>query len=306
MPLEYHAGQVLVQTEANTRVLADRMANWVGPAADFALNADLLIFTHTGPDNHLQFSAVSGPSPLIEIVSPGHLRIPAATNMLPPGPAGGLAINLSHARRVRLNGTIESASEGPELELKEVFTLCRKYLAPSLGIGDATHAGPQSRAETASDDPALISLLAKAETSFLATLAPNGSPDVAHRGGPAGFLNYEPASHQITWVEFIGDGVFKSAGNLRATNRFTLLVPDLETGDAYELVGHGDYKNERILRREREAPLEQHRDAYPSQGRITGVVERVRRLGGFMHPRRHLDATIKVTSSSNVNLQAPQ
>lgn len=85
-----------------------------------------------------------------------------------------------------------------------------------------------------------------------------------------------------------------------------MLVPDLESGDAYELVGHGDYENERVLHREREAPLEQHRDAYPAQGRISGTVERVQRLRGFMRPRAHLDATIKVTSSSHVNLQAPQ
>ena len=306
MPLKYHVGQIAVQAEANTRVLADRMANWVGPAADFALNADLLLFTHLAPDNDLHFTAVSGPPPLIEIVGSGHLRIPAATNLLPPGPAGGLAINLSQARRVRLNGIVESAPDGPELDLAEVFTLCRKYLAPSLGIGDVTHAGPESRAATLWDDPAFISLVARAETAFLATVAPDGAPDVAHRGGPAGFLAYDPASHQLAWAEFIGDGVFKSAGNLRATNRFTLLVPDLETGDAYELVGHGDYENERVLRREREAPLEQHRDAYPSQGRITGMVERVLWLGGFMRPRRHLDAAIKVTSSSHVDLQAPQ
>ena len=306
MPLHYHAGQLAVQAEANTRILADRMANWVGPAADFALGADLLLFSHLTPVGDISFIAVFGPPPLVETAGSGYLRIPAAVGVLPTGPVGGLAINLSQARRVRLNGVVESAPDGPELNLAEVFTLCRKYLAPSIGIGEATHTGPGARVAVAADEPALIRLVAGTETMFLATVAPDGAPDVAYRGGPVGFLAYDAVSHANAWSEFIGDGVFKSAGTLRATNRFTVLIPDLETGDAYELVGHGDYENERVLRREREDPLEQHRDPYPPQGRVTGTVERVLRLSGFMRPRGHLDATIKVTSNSHVDLQAPQ
>lgn len=47
----------------------------------------------------------------------------------------------------------------------------------------------------------------------------------------------------------MGDGIFKSAGNVRATGKFTLLVPDMESGDAVELVGAGKYTNTRPERR---------------------------------------------------------
>ena len=130
---------------------------------------------------------------------------------------------------------------------------------------------------------------------------------MAHRGGPPGFITFDQAADSIAWPEFLGDGVFKSAGNIRATGRCTLLVPDLETGDAYEIACRdASYTNERVSRKQRLDPLVQHKDPFPNQGRITATVDNVTFLTGVLHPRTRIEKALKVTSRSTVDEQAPQ
>jgi hypothetical protein len=156
------------------------------------------------------------------------------------------------------------------------------------------------------DDPWLARLLARAETSFLASISPDGGPDVAHRGGPPGFLTLDATNGRLSWPEYVGDGVFKSAGNLGATGAFTLLVPDLETGDGVELVGDGNYTNLRPERKMRLDALVQHKDPFPVQGVIESRVCAAYRLAGVLSPRQRIDKALKVTSCSTVDEQAPQ
>jgi hypothetical protein len=58
-------------------------------------------------------------------------------------------------------------------------------------IADARHLGPIDRTALTLDDAWLITVLAGAELSFLANISPDGTPDVAHRGGPPGFLRLD-------------------------------------------------------------------------------------------------------------------
>jgi hypothetical protein len=179
-------------------------------------------------------------------------------------------------------------------------------MAPSLALEETPTFGPQAREPIALDDPWLAGLLTRAETSFLASVSPNGGPDVAHRGGPPGFLTLDASTRTLSWPEYVGDGVFKSAGNVRATGRFTLLVPDLESGDGVELVGSGAYTNIRPERRMRLDPLVQHKDPFPVQGVIEGELTGAFRLTGVLHPRSRIEKALKVTSCSAVDEQAPQ
>jgi hypothetical protein len=310
MPLQYHAGQIAVQEEAKTRHVADKLAHWVGPVGEFALGADLFLFATAGSDGVLNFSVLSGEPPLVEIDGGSELLLRFPPGLAPHAPAplacGGLAISLGLARRARINGTLTSTSAGTELAAAETFTLCRKYMAPSLALEERPHLGPIACEPLALDDPWLAGLLAKAETSFLASVGPDGRPDVAHRGGPPGFLRLDAKQGRLTWTEYVGDGVFKSAGNVRATGSMTLLVPDHESGDGVELIGRGDYRNIRPERRQRVDSLVQHRDPFPVQGEIICKITRAVRLRQLLHPRQRIEKAIKVTSRSTVDEQAPQ
>jgi hypothetical protein len=308
--LGYHAGQIAVQEEAKTRPVADKLAHWVGPVGEFALGADLLLLATADADGVLSFTVLSGDPPLVEVVGESELRLRFPLGLAPvsraPVACGGLVISLGQARRARINGTLIPNDGAGELAAAETFTLCRKYMAPSLALEERPHLGPVACEPLALDDPWLAGLLAKAETSFLASVSPDGGPDVAHRGGPPGFLELDAAKRSLTWPEYVGDGVFKSAGNVRATGIMTLLVPDHESGDGVELVGRGDYRNIRPERRQRLDALVQHRDPFPIQGVITCEIIRAVRLHQLLHPRQRIEKAIKVTSRSSVDEQAPQ
>jgi uncharacterized protein len=307
-PLRYHSGQIEIQQEANSRHVADKLAHWVGPVVEYALNADLVLLGLANSAGELQFAALSGPPPLVSIAEPGILRLhPALAAVLRPReatPVGGLVISLDRAERARINGRLRpSADGGIELEPSEMFTLCRKYMAPTAGTGVEAIAGPLGREPVALSSAWVGQLVASAQTAFLASVSPDGMPDVAHRGGPAGFLELDAAG-EVRWPEWVGDGVFKSAGNIRATGTATLLVPDLAAGDALELAGRASYETLLFQRRPRTDPLLRLRDPFPIQGRMLLRVESARRLRGLAWPRRS-SAGEQVTSCSALEEQAP-
>ncbi|HWO72363.1 MAG TPA: pyridoxamine 5'-phosphate oxidase family protein [Dehalococcoidia bacterium] len=308
-PLIYHQGQISIQEEAKTRYVADHLANWVGPVIDFALGADLVLLAAPDAEGILRFNVLSGAPPLVEVADAdaARLRFPEVFSRgLREAQYGGLVINLSLARRARLNGRIRKPGAQAELAAAETFTLCRKYMAPSIAVERGPLVGPLARQPIGLDDPWLTSVLTRTETAFLASISPDGGPDVAHRGGPPGFITLDAARSAISWPEFVGDGVFKSAGNVRATGGFTLLALDLESGDGAELVGTGAYTNLRPERKARLDPLVRHKEPFPVQGVIEGSVAGAYRLTAVLHPRRRIEKALKITSASAVAEQAPQ
>lgn len=307
-PLQYHAGQTAIQEEAQTTRVAQKLADWVGPVADFARGADMLVFALRSGESELQFAVLSGAPPLVEVIERPEVivRLPAslAAKVAMPAACGGLAINLGLARRSRINGHLYLIDGVPQLVATEAFTLCRKYFAPSVALEQAVRIGPATREPLAIDDAWLGQTVARAETSFLASVSPDGMPDVAHRGGKPGFLVLDGRS--LRWTEYIGDGIFKSAGNLRATGTLALLVPDLATGDGVLLHGRGAYSNSRTGRAPREDALVQDREDYPAQGAMTCQIARAERLRGLLHPRQRIERAPRVTSRSAVSEQKPQ
>ena len=309
--LTYHAGQRAVQDEAQTRGVADKLADWVGPVADFARGADLVVLAAPEQGGGLRFAVVSGAAPFVRIADEAalHLELPAglADHVPTPSAVGGLVISLGLARRARVNGLLYRRNGATELATSEAFTLCRKYLAPSVAVSDApVRIGPAARESLPLDHPRIADVLARAETSFLASISPEGMPDVAHRGGAPGFLAYDAAARTLAWSEFVGDGVFKSAGNVRATGTMALLVPDLASGDGAVLFGRAEYVTDAGQRAQREDALVQHREEFPPQGRMTCTIARAERLSGLAHPRERIARAPRVTSRSTVPEQKPR
>jgi hypothetical protein len=309
-PLAYHAGQLAVQTEAGTTRVAQKLADWVGPVPDFTRGADLLVLATPAAGGELRFTLVSGSPPLVTIAETPELRLglpaAAAVGLRMPAACGGLAISLGLARRARVNGALQLGAAGPELLVAEAFTLCRKYMAPSVPLEPAVQVGPARREPIPLDDPWLADLLAQAETSFLGSVSPAGMPDVAHRGGKPGFLEFDARARRVAWTEYVGDGVFKSAGNVRATGTVALLVPQLASGDGAVLFGRGEYTTDALARTPREDALVQHREEFPPQGRMTCTIARAERLGGLLHPRERIARAPRVTSRSTVPEQKPR
>ncbi len=309
MALRYHQGQIAVQTEANTRRVADMLASWVGPVGEFCGSADMIVLATPEASGRLGFLALSGAAPVVEVAGPASvlLRLDdgAAAEIQGSVSCGGLAISLAVARRARLNGTLTRTAEGLVLRTSEAFTNCRKYVMPSMALESSRHTGPTAREPARLDDARLREVLTRAETAFLATVSPEGIIDVSHRGGPAGFFEYDGAGG-LCWDEYVGDGMLKSAGNVRATGRISVLAPDLTTGEAFELSGRAEVSLVERDKRPRTEGLLQHKDDFPVQGHMTCRIDTAYRLEAFMHPRRRIEKRQRITSASATSEQAPQ
>jgi uncharacterized protein len=310
-PLEYHSGQLQIQSEAKTSEVARKLAFWVGPIKEFVAGADLILLAVLDQNEMLRFTVLSGKPPLVSSINSRNginFRILIKSVNVEPnfGFYGGLAISMANARRVRINGALIQNNIGTVLETKETFTLCKKYIAPSIMLGDIQHLGPVSRDQISIHDPWLHNVITKSETAFLASISPDGKPDVAHRGGPPGFLKLDTETQQLSWPEFVGDGIFKSAGNIRATNKMTLLIPDFESGDGIEITGQCEYQNLRSDKKEREDPLVKHKEDFPVQGVMNCINIQAHKLTGLLNPRIRLEKAIRITSKMPAWEQAPQ
>jgi hypothetical protein len=309
MSLTYHAGQIEVQTEANTRPVAEMLADWVGPLGEFTMGADLIVLA-ARVDGAFEFATLSGAPPLVEPGDDG-------TSLLFPAPmfaqpedgdtrlVGGIAISLAERRRARINGAMTCDYE-PVLQAHEGFTNCRKYIIPSLALEDGLHLGPQLRSEVALDDPWLADVVGRCETAFLASVSPQGQPDVSHRGGPPGWLQLDASSGRLAWPEYVGDGMFKSAGNVRACPDLALVAIDLESGDAVQINGRGVFSVTMRGKTPRTDGLLQARDPYPVQAQMAVEVTSAQRLHGLILPRRKAERAQRVTSADSTSAQAPQ
>jgi len=309
-PFQYHAGQRAVQAEANSRACADKLATWVGPVADFARIADLIVMATTD-GRTFRVGAISGPAPLVEVKESGGeftFTLPEQLAAIcgDQHPWGGIVINLAQARRSRISGMPEHRGHHIEMECTTAFTNCRKYMAPTISEGATPRVGPSRQVVLAPGDPWIEFMIETAETAFLITVSPSGTADASHRGGYPGFLRYDDNTHTIAWTDYLGDGMFVSMGNVRSNTHAALLVLEFETGDALLLDLEATYTNLRTDRHERVDALLQADEPYPVQGRVVALINSAERLVDFCYPRRRVEKKQPVTSEDTRAVQHPR
>jgi hypothetical protein len=283
---------------------------WVGPVAKFAAQADLVVLASLA-DGALTVGALSGPAPLVEAKEVADVtRVslpPELLTVLPAGqPCGGIVINPAQARRARIAGLLAAEAGKVTLEGSAAFTNCRKYMKPTASTGDGLRVGPSARVPLELSDPWLAATVAAAETAFLVTANPEGVADASHRGGPPGFLKFDPAAATLGWTEYLGDGMFVSTGNLRLSPRFGLVALEFSSGDAAWLEGEARYENLRADRKARVDALLQDSEPFAVQGRLTARIDRAARLVGFCHPRVFVEGKARVTSAVHPDEQQPR
>jgi hypothetical protein len=311
MAIAFHAGQIEVQTEANSRPAANMLAERLsvrGPRTiSFYETADLLVLATPGAKGGLRFVSISGSEqPLLSVRDDGLLALPDGVSILADGvQVGAIAINLQERRRARANGRVVVKEGRVLLDAAEELVNCRKYMAPSVALESRLHQGPAAREAVEAGDAQLHAVLERLETAFLASISPEGRPDVSHKGGPPGFMSFDAAARVLSWPELIGNGMLKSAGNVRATGVVSVVALDLESGDAYELSGRGQYRTVLRYHQPRESGLWPADTDFPTQGVMTVAVEEVTLLRHFVSPRRKVESAEKITSCSPAEDQRP-
>jgi predicted pyridoxine 5'-phosphate oxidase superfamily flavin-nucleotide-binding protein len=166
-------------------------------------------------------------------------------------PIGLLGIQLETRRRNRMNGTVtELYPDRFTVAVGQSFGNCPQYIQSRVTWLDAEalEEGPAARDEGPRLSDMAVDLVARADTFFIASAAPQAGSDaahgvdVSHRGGRSGFVRVErsDAGTVLTVPDFRGNFFFNTLGNIAAYPRAGLLFVDFESGDLLTLTGSGE------------------------------------------------------------------
>ena len=168
----------------------------------------------------------------------------------------GLSISLEERNRVKLYGRMVAgalnAQEGESSEgrpgqvqlvikIEQSLLNCPKYLNKKI----ITPALPEPNLLSSSPhlSPEAINLISQADLFFVASAHAHEDMDCNHRGGPPGFVQVsQPQSPTeptvLVWPEYSGNNLYQTLGNLMATPRAGLVIPNFETGDVLYITGN--------------------------------------------------------------------
>jgi uncharacterized protein len=169
---------------------------------------------------------------------------PAAANLAAGAAVGLLGIELHSRRRNRINGRVQSASDGGfSVAVEQAFGNCPQYI--QLREAHFSQAPGQLQQQAYQRltglDEAARALISGADTCFVASYVDlDGDPrhrsvDVSHRGGNAGFVQVDGDCLSIP--DFAGNMHFNTLGNLLLNPRAGLLFIDFNSGDTLQVSG---------------------------------------------------------------------
>lgn len=136
---------------------------------------------------------------------------------------------------MRVNGVADNGL----LTVGECYANCPKYLQKRIGSVDADGVfapvpvpSPTGDSLTATQ----IAAIRAADTLFIATRNGDVSADASHRGGNPGFVRVSDTD-TLSWLDYPGNAMFNTLGNLETDDRAGLFFPDFATGDALLVSG---------------------------------------------------------------------
>ena len=247
----FHEGELAVQARAGARGQVAEMGQRF--IRDYLLEQHRQFFTQLpfvllgGRDAQRQPWATVLAGPPGFVVSPNEHRLeirakplagsPLATPVVGM-PVGLLGIEPHTRRRNRLNGTIDRVdADGFGIAVEQSFGNCPKYIQArkTAYLGDRTgrHGAIEHRNGL---DTAARSLVARADTFFIASAHPTAGVDVSHRGGGPGFVHVLDDTTLIA-PDFVGNSYYNTLGNLSVDPRAGLLFIDFDRGDCLYLAG---------------------------------------------------------------------
>lgn len=254
-------GEIAVQDLAGVpqraREMAARAIRDVMPEQHQALFATLPAVFLALTDRHGRPWATfaSGKPGFVRAVSPLQLHLrarPAQSETLGLVTAPGARVGLigidfaTHTRRRnRANGRVLPSEHGLAIEVEQSFGNCPKYIVPLFLAPLRKTAEPIARRAAGTDDADVRTLLARANTFFIASRsgtspgAAGAGLDMSHRGGSAGVLEVR-GDGTLSFPDFPGNRYFNTLGNIRSDGCIGLFVPDFATSEAVFLTGPAD------------------------------------------------------------------
>jgi uncharacterized protein len=249
----FHEGELAVQERAGERDMARRhgaiISSRIVPGAlTFLAQQRLIAVTAAGDDGDLWTTVWCGEPGFIRSPDGQRVSILPALTAVPPGDpvrrrltagrdVGLLAIEFASRRRLRINGTVESASADEiAVHVRESVPNCPKYIhrrQPHEQPSNARHR-PSERGGTL--DEGRRALVERADTAFVGSLHPVRGADASHRGGPPGFISVVDAA-TLRVPDYPGNSMFMTLGNFEVDPRAALAVVDFAHGSVVSCSG---------------------------------------------------------------------
>jgi len=159
---------------------------------------------------------------------------------------GLIFIELSTRRRIRVNGHVKTIS--PEhliINVDRAYPNCPKYIQRR----DWNINNPNTKATTTMTNNlhlegvelnhAQNTLIATADTFFVASAHPDHGVDTSHRGGSPGFVQIINNT-QLRIPDFIGNNMFNTLGNFISYPYAGLIFIDFQRGRLLQLTGQAE------------------------------------------------------------------
>jgi predicted pyridoxine 5'-phosphate oxidase superfamily flavin-nucleotide-binding protein len=247
----YHAGELSVQRQAGVEAQARRIGQGIKSAMPtaaqgFLQQQPMVLVGSIAAGGQVWASLLTGTPGFLMPVDERTLQIvatpvvgdPLRTNLHEHAAVGLLAIDLASRRRMRLNGQIESLSDGSfAIRAHQVYANCLKYIqARTLEMIGTPMRGPGSIHRGDRLTPEQQAWIARSDTLFIASAHPHGGADVSHRGGNPGFVRVVDARTLIV-PDYAGNTMFQTLGNLQANPHVGLLLIDFTGGATLQMSG---------------------------------------------------------------------
>lgn len=251
----YHEGELAVQQ----RVSESEMARMNSGAIDSSILAGALRFIEQqpmvvigsiDPEGCVWASTLFGtPGFLraldnqtleIDLSQPGSAKDdPLWSNMTNNPNVGLLVIELGSRRRIRINGRVRTVSDTRIIiDVERAYPNCPKYIQrrdwKTRPTDTQANATPGTRGKALNHTQR--SLIAGADTFFVASAHPEHGVDASHRGGHAGFVQLVN-DRQLRIPDFSGNSMFNTLGNFVSYPHAGLVFIDFEHGRLLQLTG---------------------------------------------------------------------
>lgn len=251
----YHEGELAVQRRANETEIAQIN----GTAIDETIMAGALRFISQQPmaivgsmDSRGQVwaSTLTGTPGFIRAVDVSTLVVdlskpttaeddPLWTNLVVNPNVGMLIIELGSRRRLRINGLARIISNQVIIDVERAYPNCPRYIQRRgwkiADDGTVKDTIPRSFGKELNQTQQTV--IANADTLFVASAHTKHGVDASHRGGHPGFIKI--INNRLLRIpDFSGNSMFNTLGNFDCYPHAGLVLIDFENGRSLQLTGH--------------------------------------------------------------------
>jgi uncharacterized protein len=250
--VEFHEGEIAVQTRAGGREMAAKVGGGIRPAIaperrEFIARQPMAVLGTVDADGRPWASVVTGAPGFMRVLDDQRVLVaglppagdPALANLRQRAHLAMLIPEFGARRRLRLNGRGEIAGGAIVVRPEQVYGNCPRYIQARAPIGVyewSAATEPSAPVKATQLSPEHQALIARADTLFIATDHPQAGADVSHRGGKPGFVRVLDAGH-VAIPDYAGNRMFNTLGNVAANPRAGLLFIDFDSGRTLQLTG---------------------------------------------------------------------